>query len=81
MIRYKLDKDVRYIWGSKDWRDRIEIPLNQTIFVDIIEKTEEYFFLKLYLNNGEVIWGFVNTSMSPIVIHNYTELFDGRFNA
>lgn len=54
------------------------------VFVDILDKPSPYIWkFKLYLANGAVVKECYGNAhlIDQLVLHNYHDLFDGRFNA
>ena len=67
MIRYVLDKDIKYIYPrGSDFpnEDRIVIPrhYDRDIYVDLISNNSGIYLVKLYLSDGNVLEGLLPQS-------------------
>lgn len=83
MIRYKLNPHEPRITISNDDRKIIKTiyPDRRDIFVDILDRTELYMKIRIFLDD-EIIIGSILTQFDEMVtIHNKDELYDGRFNS
>lgn len=83
MIRYKLNPHEQRITISNDDRKIIKTiyPDGKDIFVDILDRTEFYIKIRVFLND-EIIVGSILTQFDEMItIHNKDELYDGRFNS
>ena len=86
-VRYTWDPEIRYVYDSSDFKGkRTRVPLQRKdvlIFVNILEWRKDLLALrvKLFLPDGEVMEGWIGTGWwPPVKLHNFDELFDGRFN-
>lgn len=86
-VRYCLDTDaigVKKYGKDKDMKVSFDIPHNSDmpIFLDILEKNDFTYKVKMFFMDGEVIVGYIpHKFSSPIKLTNTECLFDGRFNS
>ena len=83
MVRYTLSHaDIKYIYDDPQFlTGEREIPSNSTIFVNILERPDNFCFkVKLIFHSGETMEGYIFNNGSTIQLTNKDELFDGRFN-
>ena len=85
MCRYKLiQKDIKFLADKK--KGAMVNPIEHSsdpIFVDILEVDGDWAKLKLYYSNGKIVvgWTWHWEILRPVEIHEYDQLFDGRFNS
>ena len=87
-VRYRMDNDAKYLYLSKDGKDKICIyPYDSQYshYVDLLD-SEEYndagktlISVRMFFPNGDIKIGFVHKDY--ITIENRDALFDGRFNS
>ena len=93
MIRYKLIwKDIKFLTDEKQIRSASKSTVvnrfpvkysDDPIFVDILEVDGDWALLKLFYSDGEIVigWTWHMQTMRPVEIHDFNQLFDGRFNS
>jgi hypothetical protein len=85
MIRYILSKDPLFLWASYESsfasEDHIDTPFSRDkIYVNILEKRDPAYKVKLYYSNGAVLEGWIPNITRYVGLEGAEELFDGRFN-
>ena len=54
---------------------------SRKIFVNLLEKNDKYFHVKMFLNDGQVQEAYLPTYWDDVIrIHGMELLYDGRFN-
>ena len=80
LVRYKLCKDIKYLYENQDLGEKYPCCSSVDLFVDILEVTEHALKLKVYMSSDEVVIGWQSKYFFPLKLHNEELLYDGRFN-
>lgn len=86
-VRYAINCDghsVRKYAIDQKMEVTRDIPHNNNIpiYLDILEKTQLSYKVKMYFVSGETIVGYIaHKPFNPIVLTNSDSLLDGRFNS
>lgn len=90
-VRYYIDSNGKHVvkkYYAAPWpayeTPALDIPYNEgkPIFVDILEKQEFVYKVKMFFINGDVVVGYIaHRPFDPIKISNQHLLLDGRYNS
>lgn len=81
---YIQPEEHSYFWLDKEFKtgkhDLRDYGMKK-IFVNILDKKERYFHVKMFLKDGQTQEAFLPTYFYDMIqVHNMDLLFDGRFN-
>lgn len=83
-VRYKVPNDVRKLHnnGVGGQYSYVNIMSDGLRLCDIqqFDKDKNCYELKVFMPNGNIVCGWLPSGILP-EIHNYVEMFDGRFNS
>lgn len=83
-IRYVLSKSVKVISEDPECKNNFNLYVSLTnhIFLDILDKNDFSYHVRLFMSNGEILSGYIpHKPFNPIEIYNIENLLDGRFNS
>lgn len=87
MIRYVFAKDQHYIWKDPEFVEKIFVPDDRegkNRYVNILSvepySSSKRFKIRIYYASGEILEGYTLEAIAPLILENFHEVFDGRFN-
>jgi hypothetical protein len=82
--RYVLSKSVKVISEDPECSKNFNlfVSLTNHIFLDILDKNDFSYRVRLFMPNGEIIVCYIPHKPSNLIeIYNFEDLLDGRFNS